>query len=527
MRTEPDYKKALLILIGISTLIRAFLAAWLELGNDEVYYWTYALYPDWSHYDHPPMVGWIIQVLSLNLKFNSEFFIRLSSVVFMGINTYIIYLSGKLVSDTKTGFVAALLYNASVYAFVLTGVFILPDTPQNLFWMLSVYLMLRFVSASAGESRKRNLIILLGVTIGLSMLSKYTGVFLWIGFGLYVLSFDRSWLKKPVLYFSVLISAVFILPVVIWNYQNEFVSFSYHGSRVSIFEAGLRPDFFFRELFGQIFYNNPINVALIIMAIVAAFKGRSSNYLTTQRLILLMSLPLIMLFLVFALFRATLPHWTGPAYNSLLILAAAHITSGKYFRANTIIGVPKVVKAAILLLALFLLLGSLQIKFGFIPMQDNNPYHRLGRHDITLDMYGFRPLLPAFQEIRKIKISKGEMSESDAMVNENWFEASKYDYYLARPLQLRLLGLGRFDRINKYNWINDARGGFSLGENYWYLTDSRNYKHPEEVYTGLFSEIIASDTITIMRMNKPAKRVFVFMLKDLKEDPETFFNRAF
>lgn len=40
-----------------SVLIRGFLAWYVELGNDEVYYWTYALYPDWSHFDHPPMVG--------------------------------------------------------------------------------------------------------------------------------------------------------------------------------------------------------------------------------------------------------------------------------------------------------------------------------------------------------------------------------------------------------------------------------------------------------------------------------------
>ena len=112
---EQDIKKAMVILLAVSVALRGVLAALLELGNDEVYYWTYALYPDWSHFDHPPMVGWVIQLFSLNLLFDSEFFIRLASVVFMTADTYIIYRIGKDIKDERTGFYAALLYTASIY----------------------------------------------------------------------------------------------------------------------------------------------------------------------------------------------------------------------------------------------------------------------------------------------------------------------------------------------------------------------------------------------------------------------------
>ena len=77
---ESAFKKPLLIIIGISALVRAFLAASLELGNDEVYYWSYAMYPDLSHFDHPPMIGWLIQLFTVNLNLNSELFIRLCSI---------------------------------------------------------------------------------------------------------------------------------------------------------------------------------------------------------------------------------------------------------------------------------------------------------------------------------------------------------------------------------------------------------------------------------------------------------------
>ena len=92
---ELNIKRMMVWLLAISALVRGILAAWMEFGNDEVYYWTYALYPDWSHFDHAPMVGWVIQLFSLNLLFDSEFFIRLASVVFMTADTYIIYRIGK------------------------------------------------------------------------------------------------------------------------------------------------------------------------------------------------------------------------------------------------------------------------------------------------------------------------------------------------------------------------------------------------------------------------------------------------
>ncbi|MBR0178389.1 MAG: glycosyltransferase family 39 protein, partial [Bacteroidales bacterium] len=148
---ERNVNKSLVWLLVVSAAVRGVLAAWMELGNDEVYYWTYALYPDWSHFDHPPMVGWVIQLFSLNLLFDSEFFIRLASVVLMTANTYIIYRIAKEIKDARTGLYAALLYTASIYAFVIAGVFIMPDTPLMLFWLLAVWMAIRSQDLAKGR----------------------------------------------------------------------------------------------------------------------------------------------------------------------------------------------------------------------------------------------------------------------------------------------------------------------------------------------------------------------------------------
>ena len=135
---EKDIKNVLFGLIAITSAFKIFIAATLELSVDEVYYWTYALYPDWSHFDHPPMVGFIIQLFSLNLLFDSELALRLGSIVISGLNTLVIYSIGKTIKNPLTGLYAALLLNASIYASVLAGNFIIPDTPQLLFWLLSL-----------------------------------------------------------------------------------------------------------------------------------------------------------------------------------------------------------------------------------------------------------------------------------------------------------------------------------------------------------------------------------------------------
>jgi len=508
--------KNLILLLFISFTIRAFFAGWIELGNDEVYYWTYALFPDWSHFDHPPMVGWMMQFFSLNLLFDSELFLRLSSVVLMTANTFIVFLIGRKIADEKTGFYAALLYTASVYAFVITGIFILPDTPQNFFWFLSLY---SFITAFSAEEKsiQNRWMLLAGLFTGLGIISKYTSVFLWLGVGLYILFYDRKWLQKWSLYAAALISIILLIPVIWWNIQNDFISFSFQGERVNLFAGSLRPDLFFTELVGQILYNNPINFVLIIMGLTAAFKSKLNLNIKTQKFLLFTALPLIGIFLFFSLFRATLPHWTSPAYNTLLFFAAARLAGLQKISRQ---GIPKSINAALILLGTILLIASLQIKFGLIPVRDNNAFHKLGNQDVTLDMFGWRNLDVPFENIISTHIENGDMPANAPIIANNWFPLAHIDYYVARPLGMTVLGMGKPEKLHKYLWINEKRGGFSLGADYWFLTNSRDYVDPADIYSGNFQEIIPADTINIYRSGKPAKRYFLFMLKDLQQLPE-------
>ena len=505
-------------ILAVSAIIRCIAAASIEFGNDEVYYWTYALYPDRSHFDHPPMVGWVIQLFSLNLLFDSEFFIRLASIVFMTANTYIIYRIGKEIKDARTGLYAALLYTASIYAFVITGIFIMPDTPLMLFWLLAVWMAIIYFKRLPTEKHSDSYIILFGVFAGLAMLSKYSGIFLWIGLVLYTLLFDRKPLKTWSFYCALLISIQLVLPILIWNLHYDFISFSFHGARV----GGNKLNFstFGTEIAGEFFYNNPVNFILAIIAVIAVFKKRLTIEKPIQRLILCIALPLILVFLVFSLTRPTLPHWNAPAYVLLILLSAVFLRD-KHADSDKL---PKSIIAALSVLVITLVIGVAEIKTGFIPLDKHTEPEQLGRDDFTLDMYGWRQLGEKFAEFRAQKIAEGVMQEEDGIVTNQWFPLANLDYYVARPIGMRVMGLGWPEFLHKYLWINDERGGFHLGESYWFLSDSRYMKDPKETYQWFFKDIELAGVIPVERNGKTVKNFFVYTCKDLIAQPPTLLD---
>jgi hypothetical protein len=511
MHEQKKIRQYLILLIAISTLIRAFIAATIELGNDEVYYRLYALFPDWSHFDHPLMVGLTIQFFSLDLLLDSELFIRLGAVVFGALNTWIIYMIGRNIKNDRTGFNAALLYTASIYTFIITGVFILPDTPQNFFWLLSILFMIKTVPMCPKLPMSGLRMLRMGMVIGLAILSKYTSVFLWFGALLYIVIYNRDWLKNKWLFYSMALTAVISLPVLIWNLQYDFISFTYHGERVDVSGYAVNVDYFLTEFLGEFLYNNPVNFILILLTLVVVARKKLQLTRAYTRTILMVSLPLIITFLVFSLFRKTLPHWTAPAYSTLLLLVAAWIDQ---LKSKTTLRIPAVIRASLTVLMLIVGLGYSQINFGIINFTTLDERFGIKTDDPTLDMFGFEQVSEKFEQILIHDIKTGVMSEESILVGNFWFPLANFDYYAASPIGMKSYGVGRLDQIHKYAWINRENGGFKKGMDAYYITTTRDYRSPYGNLDSYFEEILPADTIPIFRNGKIAKKAFLYRLKN-------------
>ena len=248
----------------ITFLVKCFLASTTELINDEVYYWTYAQHLQWCYFDHPAMIALLTRLCTFNLSFQSEFFLRLGPMLCGVGSGWLVYLIAKRLRDERAGLIALVLFIASPYSNLMAGWLLIPDAPQLLFWLWSIYLMIKIVEPHAG-SRKNNL-LLLGLVAGCCIYSKVSGIFLWVGFLLYVVLYKRELLKSGWLYISGCISLVFVAIIFYWNETNQFITYSYHSNRVSFF-SGIQVDGFFRELIGEAIYNNPISFYLVVAAV--------------------------------------------------------------------------------------------------------------------------------------------------------------------------------------------------------------------------------------------------------------------
>lgn len=523
LKISPLMRRNLILLLILSASLRAFLAGLLELGNDEVYYFTYALYPDLSYFDHPPMVGIIIRLFTSNLHFTNEFFVRLGAVAAGTVNTWLMFHIGRLLKDEATGWYAALLYNASIYGFIIAGVFILPDAPQSVFWLISLYLLLKALPDKKLSKSNRRRILLAGVCIGFAMLSKYTSAFLVTGTLVYVLIYNRNWLRTKEFYLAILIAILVFSPVIIWNAYNHFISFGYQGGRAGIFSEGFKPVYFFTELGGQILYNNPVNVILIVIALLAILRRKVLVDIASQRIILLISLPLIATFLLIALFRQTLPHWTGMAYVTLLPLAALQIQATKSKKYS----MPLSLIISLGVMLVILIVGVSQVKLGWLLTEkDHQEIKNIGGNDPSLDIYGWRQLrenMPAIVERDKLA---GVMDPNSVFVSFRWFPLANIDYYIAQPLHMKVLAIGKLEDIHHYAWINKHRSGFRENMDAYFITSGRDFKDPVLIYSSYFQSIEPCDTIPVIRGGRVAMYFFIYRMHNLRELPEDYPVRS-
>ena len=514
---KSQVKKKLFWLIAIATAVRMFLASQVELGNDEVYYWTYVLFPDLSHFDHPPMVGVLGQLSSLNLVLTDDFFLRFGSIILSAINTWTIFSIGRKVKDELTGFYAALLYTSSIYCSIIAGFSLSPDAPQVFFWLLCLKLMVDVLPETQITNRLRGKMILLGALAGLAMLSKYHSAFIWVGIFLFVIFKNRKWLIDYSFYLSGLVSAIVLSPLLIWNFREHFISFTFHGDRVAP-SWSIRPDYFFTEIAGQFAYNNPFNVILIVMALIAIWNGKKFIDTQLKWILLFNSIPLWLLFTGFSIFRSTLPHWSGPAFISMIIVAAAYWADR--FQNQEVAGEKKIMPLRMVFPSYFLavlLVPTLYI-INHSPFQlgKKSEITSFGEYDFTQDMYGYDQVHKAFKKIALREETTGNMKPGAGLVSNKWFPAAHLDYYCAWPEKRNLFAIGSLNEIHKYAWINRQRGGLHQGDDYYHIAVSNYYSDPQEVFGNYFEKIEPMDTLKVTRAGEVMRYAFFYRLKNYK-----------
>ena len=509
-----NYKKKTLLLIIIATIVRCITACSIELGNDEVYYRMYAQYLQWNYFDHPPLVGWLIRFTTANLYFSNELFIRSGAFISAAITSWFIFLSGSKLNNTYTGYLAVVIYTATLYGSIIAGTFILPDSPQMVCWAIGIYLLIDITKYKGVNRKQKRNLLLFGLVAGIGLLCKIHTAFLWMGFLLYIVQHNRQWFKQPVLYLSGFISLLLFYPVVKWNIDNHFVTYLYHSNRVNITTGGIDIGSFLTFTGGQIFYCNPIIFFFIVVSTVAAFKNNLPVSTTHKRLLLYCSLPLIIIATGISLFKNVLPHWTGPAFYGLALITACYFSRRKLTTDFEKTCMPKSLLAACGFQLLVVVAGVLLINFMPGSLGNKKEKTKFGEGDFTLDMYGWKSFKNDFEKLAKADLQTGTMKPDAVIISNKWFPASHIDYYAAMPMQKDLIAMGDTNDIHQYAWINNERKKMKTGDDAYCIVPSNNYIDAAARYNGFFKTIFSPQIIEQKRSGKTCRYFYIWRMKD-------------
>ena len=371
-------QRASILLVSFMSLLHLILAFTVELGGDEAHYALYGLKPDWSYFDHPPMVGWL-QVIPMWLA-PYDWSARLVPIALYALLNYLLYQvtvllfchnnsgnsergpschSAMIETNPWLGFWSLVLLNTSLIL-ALMGMAMLPDNP-----LMVITLALILVVFKLLETEALKYWIALGLLVGLAALSKYTAVTLVASLVLVMIVEKRwHWLIQRGLWIAILIATLVITPILYWNAEHEWASFIYqieHGTGNTVWEL----DSLLRTQATQLVSYTP---ALYLLGWWMMLKPVNYKH-SRRRLLLLFSLPITALFAWGSGFEESLPHWVSLAWLLLIPIIVAWLwqrKSKKWFK-------PVVYLHLIFAGGLMLLMHSMLFK-PWIPFADHkNP----------------------------------------------------------------------------------------------------------------------------------------------------------
>ena len=150
MLTSP--RRRLILLMAVTLILRAIWAASLETGQDEAYHFLYSTHPDWSYFDHPPMLMYVTRCgIAACGGWLHPLSLRIGFVVMFAGSTWIMFRWTSRWYGDEAGFYARVGLNFSAYYTAAAGAFVLPDGPLLFFALLTMWRLSEALVGSPGR----------------------------------------------------------------------------------------------------------------------------------------------------------------------------------------------------------------------------------------------------------------------------------------------------------------------------------------------------------------------------------------
>ncbi len=299
-----------------SLVLKLLLAALIPLSQDESYYWVWSKNLQLSYYDHPGFVAWLFKIGQTFESLGHA--VRWPAVLLSHLTLLIWILILKEFLDLEK--IKNWLLLVLIIPFTGIGsIVVTPDLPLIFFWSTSIYFTTKIFKHPSYTNY-----LLLGLSLGLGFCSKYHIVLFVPPLLLYVL-WNRKWnlihpLKITLLTVAGLIAC---LPVLIWNYQNDFASFKFqlaHG--------------FVRPEYNPIWTIEYIAAQILLITPFVFFAAIKKAKNEVQQIIQFLSFGTLLFFLFTSFKAATEANWPIAAYLGFIALAVAATNYKKIFKLS-------------------------------------------------------------------------------------------------------------------------------------------------------------------------------------------------
>ena len=225
-RAVPSFRVLAAWWVAAATVARLLVVARLPLGNGEAYYYSWSRFLDWSYYDHPPLVAWMVRAHHRVRRgaLARAAAVHLGPVLASGAFGLLFHrLAERLVRPRAA--LLALVVVTALPVFLASSFIVNPEAPLAPLW---VACLLAILAMRDHDEPYRPLVA--GLLLGFAFLAKYTAILLVPASLVYVACSPamRRWLRRPSFYAGGLTALFIALPVIAWNMARGWPSIRLH-----------------------------------------------------------------------------------------------------------------------------------------------------------------------------------------------------------------------------------------------------------------------------------------------------------
>ena len=336
LKTHNLWTLTVLVVAGAGVL-RLLVAALLPLFPDETYYWEWGRHLAAGYFDHPPATALLIRAGSNLLGAvglgGTSLAVRFFPVLAGTAGALALAATARRIGGDDAGLRAAII--VTVLPLAAAGlVLATPDAPLLAAIAISLYCAVRAVQAPLRSGDSLAWWTATGIALGCAFASKFTSILLPAGVLLAVVATPelRARLREPGPYVACIVATIVFSPVLFWNSQHEWISFTYQIRHGLGTPRGSPINRELELIGGQAGLVSPILFVLMVIATGRAFKGPTGERDPAKLLLAFVSVFAFAFFAVSAWRKPVEANWPAPAVIPAIALLAAQRWSSRGWR---------------------------------------------------------------------------------------------------------------------------------------------------------------------------------------------------